>query len=447
VRSARSYHQEADHLRRQGRTDSEIVEQWKERYHVNSRVAYRLAHGWTQEHVAHLWNERWPDAGSPKTGKHISYWETWPAPAGRPPSPETLNRLACLYRCQAGELLDGEDHRPLDQEHHSPAPSPRADSAHLEELTTSLGLGLLKGTDPIPRLTDQTVSSLQALTDTYRRLDYQEGAHRVRADVTRHLRRMIELTDRPASPLTRRNLLKASADAAQLSAWLAIDTRRYRHAARYCEVAISMAEKADDHALRSYSLGVMSYIHLHAGDGRAALDILQAARSSPARALPPAVNAWLTEATGEAYGLLRDTRKGLLALAETERIFDRVTSAETPPWLAFFDADCHAARLKGRCLIRLGQPQQSVPALHEALHLLPETFVRERSGTLIDLATAYLQLHDIEQACEAATYADQLARATNSERNRKRLRELLLGFLPWTSQDSVKSLYHQILSD
>lgn len=82
------------------------------RYNVSSRVAYRLAHGLTQQQVTDRWNELWPamDGESIITYKHISYWESWPAPTGRAPSPDTLNRLARIYRCSAAELLDGEDH-------------------------------------------------------------------------------------------------------------------------------------------------------------------------------------------------------------------------------------------------------------------------------------------------------------------------------------------------
>ncbi|GAA0911835.1 hypothetical protein Vau01_103760 [Virgisporangium aurantiacum] len=92
ARSARSYHEEAEQLRAHGWTYREIVARWRDRHGFNSRVAFRLAHGMTQADVAQRWNEQWPDSDAPKTGKHISYWEIWPGPAGRAPSAETLDR-------------------------------------------------------------------------------------------------------------------------------------------------------------------------------------------------------------------------------------------------------------------------------------------------------------------------------------------------------------------
>jgi hypothetical protein len=82
------------------------------RFNVNSRTAFRLAHGLTQQQVAEEWNRLWPTrSGEPTvTHKNISYWEAWPAPTGREPSPSVLNRLARIYRCRAADLLDGEDH-------------------------------------------------------------------------------------------------------------------------------------------------------------------------------------------------------------------------------------------------------------------------------------------------------------------------------------------------
>lgn len=444
MRSARSYKEEADHLRMQGRTYSDIAAAWKERYDINSRVALRLAHGLTQAEVAQRWNQQWPDADCPKTGKHISYWEIWPGAAGRAPSYETLDRLAFLYQCSAGDLLDGEDHRHRDQVPSQPRSQLLPTSGDLS-MTPAGGVAAVTPAHKIGTVTRQIVDDFATLTETYRRLDYREGSKRVSADADLHLRRILDICNRPTPVAVQRDLLRAAGDAAQLCAWLAIDGGKYRRASRYCTIAVSMADKSSDRALKAYALGIISYIHLHSGDGRSALNILQSARGHAG--LPSALTSWLAEATGEAFGLVDDRRNGLAALAESERLFDGVANEEAPPWLAFFDADCHAARLKGRCLIRLTRPKEAIPALYEALLLLPATFVRERSGTLIDLASAYIRVGQIEQACDTAVLADQLARQTGSERNRKRLRELLLEFLPWADQGCVKGLYYQVLHD
>jgi hypothetical protein len=105
-----------DDLRAQGWTYRDIANRFRAERNVNSRVAFRLAHGLTQQGVADRWNELWPcdDGETPITYKHISYWEAWPTKSGRTPSLKTLNRLARIYCCRANDLLDGEDYSQLD---------------------------------------------------------------------------------------------------------------------------------------------------------------------------------------------------------------------------------------------------------------------------------------------------------------------------------------------
>ena len=435
ARRAVCYQQEANQLRASGWTYHKIVSYWRERDGLNSLAAFRLAHGMTQADVARRWTREWPDRQTPITYKQISYWELWPGSGGRMPSLGTLDKLAYLYCCSAGDLVDGQDYSYLDP-------------ANLDLHRLQPATGASAASRPIPltrrsKVTETEVEDFEVLTDTYRHLDYRDGAGAVSADVAAHLQHMIEATDRATSG-AKRGLLLATGDAAQLAAWLAIDAQDYRRAETYCRLSASLAEKAKHPALQAYSLGVASYIHLHAGNGRAALSILDTAQGIAARTAP-AVRSWLREASGEAHGLVNEHRHGLTALAEAERFFDKTTIANTPVWLTFFNADCHAARLKGRCLTRLRRPAAATRALYEALTLLPPTFVRERSGTLIDLAIAYTQLHKIEQACHVATEADQLARRTSSHRNRNRLRQLLVDLMPWTHLECVQNLYRQVL--
>jgi transcriptional regulator with XRE-family HTH domain len=292
----------------------------------------------------------------------------------------------------------------------------------------------------------EAVSDQVALTDIYRRIDYRSGAPHVARDVETHLSRLSGMAELPHSRRIHQELLQAIGDAAQLAAWLRIDMQDYDQARVHCATVIAAAREAQDLSLHAYVLGILGYTHLHADDGPAALRILSdAADIARAPSVPAAVASWLAEAVAEAQGLRGDVRAGLCSLAEAERRFDGVTADNTPAYLTFYNAECHVARLKGRCLMRLRQPAAAVAASQSALTMLPDTFVRERAGTLIDLAFAFVQLKEIDEACRIAGEAYDLATQTRSDRSRQRLNQLLISLLPHTGREPVQTLYRRLL--
>src|SRR5262249_53981535 len=132
------------------------------------------------------------------------------------------------------------------------------------------------------------------------------------------------------------------------------------------------------------------------------------------------------------------------------RLFDAVQADGVPPWLGFYNAHEHVTRLAGRCLLRLGDGRAAIAVLESACEVLPEQYVRERSGTLIDLATAHLLEPGGATAPEHAAAADagneawRLALLTDSGRNQRRIRELLSAFKPYANLESVRSLADEV---
>jgi transcriptional regulator with XRE-family HTH domain len=323
---------------------------------------------------------------------------------------------------------------------------PPADPPTMQAQRRQLGSGV-----PMPRTVHpELLTQYEVLTSTYRQIDYQAGSAAVYDETVAQLGRLMALADNVPSRLYQRFALVVG-DTAQLAAWLAIDHQDYGAARQYTSLALSHAQEGEDPELHAYVLGIMSYIHLHAGRGTDAVRLLLAAlhvAENPRFGVNPAVRSWLSEAIGEAYALSGEHQAGARALATAERLFDNVLPDEVPAWLGFFNGNEHVMRLKGRCLVRLGEGRAATTALEEAVAALPAHYVRERSGTLIDLATAQLMpkqagqpsTAEPEAAATTALEAWHLAVQTGSGRNQRRVRELLPQFAPYQRQAATRLL-------
>ncbi len=406
---------------------------------AGSRLRHeRERRGWSQQELADQLHRRMSADGERHVGvdaNMVSRWER----GVRTPGPR-YRKYLCLLFSTTADLLGL-----IDCGHDTEAAQlqgPRL-TGQTWQLETQGAWLHNRGYGPVDTA---LLEDLETLTNAYRRLDYRTGASHVFEDTVRHLHRVASLADGTHPEPLRRRLVLALGDVAQLAGWLAIDTQQYTVAWSYCRTALDAAREAEDASLHAYVLGQMSYVYLHAGQGREALGLLEAAQQASRQGAVPVVRSWIAEATGEAHALVGETTAGTQALHDAETLFDRVRPEHTPPWLGFFNDASHAARLKGRCLMRLRQPGAAEASLRDALELLPSTFVRERSGTLVDLATVHVHQGEIEQACHVARQALTSARRTGSHRNIHRPRTLRGRLHAWTHLQEVHDLDREFLA-
>ncbi len=155
-----------ERLRAERWTHDQIADRIRAEHGVNSRVAFRLAHGLTQQQVADRWNELWPHEDGPKTGKHISYWEAWPAPSGRTPTLATLGRLAVIYQCRPGDLLDHDDYPHLGLD--TGAVKPRnVDQVEIDSLASAV----TPGGPPMPHVAARDVDLVSIADSAHTTVD------------------------------------------------------------------------------------------------------------------------------------------------------------------------------------------------------------------------------------------------------------------------------------
>jgi hypothetical protein len=194
-----------DRLRREGATWPVVAVAIGDRWGVNMRVAFRLAHSWSQGDAATAWNARWPD--EPKTHKSFSTWELWPGPNGHAPSLLVLDRLAELYECGVADLIaDAGGYGHLDVARHARAQLAEQLPALFDRNTELTGLAPAGGLDTAGP-SSEPPDRLTELIGRLNGMSFGELTAKVR-DATAHL----------GDPVTRRTLFGKLAAALSLAA-------------------------------------------------------------------------------------------------------------------------------------------------------------------------------------------------------------------------------------
>ncbi|GAB3150771.1 hypothetical protein GCM10027290_38850 [Micromonospora sonneratiae] len=390
----------------------------------------RLAHGWSQLQLA----ERLCEAsGVPTISRHeVSRWER----QQRIPGDFWLGWLATVLETPLDRLAAATEAVRTDGTRRSPRYRPEPDIRRARQALLTLAhawvtdpagaLGRLEhlgqvgehlgrfgpfgppADDPGPPSPGASTADLADL----RRLDDIVGGldliHHGRLQLARALSSLAD-----SGRVTRRRVLPLVAEAAQLAGWLAADAGDTAAALTTYRTALIAAADAGDRALAAHILGSASHLLTATGDPDGALILARTGRLGSRQRASAGLRALLLHRAALAAAVGGRHRTARSALTAAQQAAERRNPGADPPWLYWLD-DAELTAMTGRCLAALRRPMRAEPILAQARQRATSRRASALYGSW--LARTYLQLGEVEQACEVADSALLDAVAAGSAR-------------------------------
>ncbi|GAA4989156.1 hypothetical protein WHI96_21470 [Pseudonocardia tropica] len=330
--------------------------------------------------------------------RRIAVWENQGGVVG-----DFYRELLCeVYRCSDVELGLAEPPSP-----EQTAAAPVTEPLELPEFT---------------RLDPGLVDLLRSQTQTIRLLDRRLGGVTVHGQAVAHVETVESLVRNALPGTAREQAADELGQAAALAGWQALDMGRLPEAWRLHEVATAAARESGQPAGLGYARAQQAFILLDAGRAADALDLIASAHAIASGPVPRELLAWLHAAQGEALAALGDRDAALRALDAAAAALPTQPEHALP--YLMLDAG-HLARWRGHCLARLGETS-AIDDLSTALAAMPDgQYGRAEVSLRVDLALALRARGEVAESRAQAERAGRLAGRTGSERQRRRIRELL----------------------
>ncbi len=286
---------------------------------------------------------------------------------------------------------------------------------------------------------------LDAVTHQFQRMFQVIPSRDLSRPVLGHLQLITQRLQEARSPEVRRSLQTSFGQVAQLTGRLSFDRNDYPTARAYHKIAAHAAGEAEDYALVAYVLGCLSSISTDSGRPQEALALLRGTECRDAAARSGATTrSWLTALEAEAQAATGEVDGSLRSLELAQAFMDRSNSSEDPEWMRFF-TQARLTGLQGFCYMRLQMPQ-APDILQEAARSLQPDETRRRSIAWIDLAKAYANRNEPEEACKWAGRSLDSAAPTASPNLQERFREVRARLEPWKDLSAVKDLDEQLVA-
>lgn len=287
------------------------------------------------------------------------------------------------------------------------------------------------------RVDERSLDDLEAITSDLFKWSWSAAPEALLPAVRGHLTGLRNLLGWTPSRLVPR-VQAAAGETSLLAGHLAFKLDRPHEADAYWSVAEGFAELARDGRLQAVLTALQAWRWRSEDISRSvALLDREVARLGPGA--DPAVGALVLSwrATEVAWTADADATRVMAGLEAAERHLSRLNNAHTSLYtIESVGADMLAARAWSS--LGLGHPADAVPVLEQLLDAMDPTWLGWRSMTMADLAVAYAESGEPEQACNALRVAWDLAkRAAMPHREQvvREARQHLAGFdIPAISQ-------------
>jgi len=296
------------------------------------------------------------------------------------------------------------------------------------------------------RLDAATVSDMAAVTTAYRRAYRHLSVRTLRPQVNGQRAIISELLRCSGSPTLREQLVTTLGETeALLGCMVLLDLGDFDRASFHLARSLDAARRTDAQELEAFILGGMTFYACYAGNQREALRLVERARQLASKTGTPVTRGWLAAVDAEVKARAGDAYGSLKALDDAATTLQSLNGNNPPPWIGI--GTFNQAKLTsytGLCHVLLGQPRQAVDELTSALHTLDPALRKHRCTAMADLATALIQLREIEEGCRHASDSLALAIELRHAANADRIRQLRPQLDPWRQDPAVQSLDEQL---
>jgi tetratricopeptide (TPR) repeat protein len=319
------------------------------------------------------------------------------------------------------------------------------------------GLRRVAGDEAIERVTHvlqgpsrvdaATVADMESVTAAYRRSYRQLSARTLLPQAEGQAELVRELLGGSMKATLRDRLTATAGEAAALvGVMLLMDLYSFDAAWAKLTDALDLARAAKAQELEAFVLGCMAFNAGYTGRRVEAVNLVTQARKLAADGDGTTTRGWLAAVDGELRARSGNASGCLAALEAAERSLQDITNGDPGPWVGVGAFD--AAKLKGYyglCYLQLRRPHKAVTELTGALDALDPALRKHRCTALADLATALIDLGEIEEGCRRATQALTLAIDLRHAVSVQRIRDLDQRLAPWGDAAAVKAFREQLI--